>query len=113
MKLHHILKFTVPTLLLSFAGTSLADQGTKPAAADSHMAKTAKTDTTVNAQVQKKLHDPRLKNANIETDVTDNGSVLIRGTVSNAEQSRIAEQLASSVAGVTHVKNELRVPRGE
>lgn len=116
MKLQNILKFTVPAVLLSFAGSALADDS-MPATAkatDTQMAAQAKTDTSIGAQVQQKLQgDQRLKDADIEADVSGDGAVLIRGTVSNMEQSQIAEQLASSVAGVSHVKNELQVPRGE
>ena len=116
MKLQSILKFTIPAVLISFAGTAFADEGV-PATAkatDTRMSAQAKTQTSIGAQVRDKLQsDQRLKNADIETDVSGDGAVLIRGKVNNMEQSQIAEQLASSVAGVSHVKNELQVPRGE
>lgn len=105
-----ILKLTIPTILLCFAGSSFADTAPASASAKANPAIT----TDLSQQVQAKLKsDKRLDDASIQTDVAADGSILLRGTVDNMEQSQIAEQLASTVTGVGKVKNELQVPRGE
>lgn len=122
-----LLKLSIPALLLCFAGSALADPAgsmtssseaaTVPTAMDSATADSAKMGTPTSAlgeTVQKKLNgDTRLQNATIEAKVTGTGSVLLEGTVDSTQQSQIAEQVASNVSGVSTVRNELRVPKGE
>ena len=116
MKLN-ILKMSLPAVLLCFAGPSLADPATSTMASMSKPGATtamAKVSNELGQKVQAKLMaDKRLQTARIETDVTAQGSVLLRGTVDNMQQSQIAEQLASTVTGVNKVRNELTVPKGE
>ena len=105
------LKLAVPAMLLFVAGASFADPATSPGAKASSAVTTATAENILGHKVQEKLKaDKRLEGADIEADVTDQGSVLLRGTTRNMEQSQIAEELAMSVAGVSKIKNELQIP---
>lgn len=112
-----ILKLSIPAALLCFAGTAFATSDGNSAAAQAHTsAMTAKSQANdkLGDMVKQKLNsDKRLQSAKIETAITSQGAVLLRGTVRNKQQSQLAEQLAATVSGVNKVQNELKVPRGE
>jgi len=52
--------------------------------------------------------DPRVKNMNVDV-TTDNGIVTLRGQVTDENAKAAAESIASRIAGVKQVKNELTV----
>jgi osmotically-inducible protein OsmY len=55
---------------------------------------------------------PDLDPSNITVEV-HNGEVTLKGTVSDREDKRQAEDIAESCAGVKEVQNQLRVKREE
>lgn len=132
------LKITVPVaVLLSVASVAHSNPGkTDPGGANpgipaasahssaSGQTKSSMATTTANrqlttqgalsAKVQERLQaDDRLRDLQIQTDINGKGSVLLRGTVDNDEQRRAAEEIVSGVAGVSGIRNELQVPKGE
>ncbi len=71
----------------------------RPVVIDTHLA------TRVRAELKKA---PGLKSATIKATV-EKGTVFLAGEVKNAQQRRLAEQLARSVVGVLHVESALAV----
>lgn len=117
-----ILKFSLPALLLCFAGSALANPvGSMSSSSEAGVPATmgsrtmhSSASTALGQKVQTKLDsDTRLQNAMIQAQVTRTGTVLLKGIVGSKQQSQIAEQVASNVSGVSQVRNELRVPKGE
>jgi osmotically-inducible protein OsmY len=114
------LKLAIPVLALAISGSAVADQKYGEKAAGTRADATQKAEERLadvgmlSEKVQKKLKsDARLSKARIQTDVSGEGSVLLRGTVESNEQRMIAEDLVASIDGVNQVRNELRTPRGE
>lgn len=118
MKLNtSILMLSLPAALLCFTSNVMANQSspaTKAPTEASATATNAKSNSEIGKMVSEKLKaDKRLENAKIEADVSDQGAVLLRGTVTSKQQSELASQLAATVSGVGKITNELQVPRGE
>jgi hypothetical protein len=52
--------------------------------------------------------DPHLDASGLEVEVK-NGEVILSGTVEHRHAKRLAEDLAESISGVTHIENRIRV----
>lgn len=114
----HIQKFVLPLAMLA-AGSVFA-QETTPATemqmtnvAEASASDTARTvpQGALSSMVHQKLKaESRLADADIQTRVDGDGAVLLKGKVESPEEKQLAEELVMSIAGVTHVQNELQVP---
>jgi hyperosmotically inducible protein len=125
------LKIVVPALVLGMAVTApifaqedngsasqsmhRAGESAENAASDTgqaikhayHGTATALSDTAITAKVKSALHENKItKGADIHVD-TVAGVVTLKGTVSSAETSAIAQQVTQQTNGVKEVKNEL------
>jgi osmotically-inducible protein OsmY len=125
------LKIVVPVLVLGMAVTApifaqedngsasqsmhRAGESAENAASDTgqaikhayHGTATALSDTAITAKVKSALHENKItKGADIHVD-TVAGVVTLKGTVSSAETSATAQQVAQQTNGVKEVKNEL------
>jgi BON domain len=70
-----------------------------------------RSDARIHEDVNDQLtEDDSLDASDIEVSVSDS-EVTLSGTVSNRRMKRLAEDIADSVSGVTHVQNNLRVAR--
>lgn len=71
-----------------------------------------RSDERIREDVCDRLSDDPVVDAS-EVDVAvASGEVTLTGTVTSREERRRAEECAERVSGVTHVQNNLRVPRG-
>jgi hyperosmotically inducible protein len=76
-----------------------------------HGTATAVSDSAITAKVKGGLHENKITNgSDIHVD-TMAGVVTLRGTVSSADASSNAQQVAQQTSGVKEVKNELRTVR--
>ena len=67
------------------------------------------TDDWITTRVRSRFFiDPRVKNMNVDV-TTDHGVVTLRGQVQDEDAKAAAESIASHIAGVKQVKNELTV----
>jgi osmotically-inducible protein OsmY len=72
-----------------------------------------RSDERITEDINEELtQDEHLDASNITVEVRD-GEVTLRGTVSDREAKRRAEDLAESCSGVKEVQNQLRVKREE
>jgi len=72
-----------------------------------------RSDTRINEDVCDRLcESPDVDARNIEVTVS-NGEVTLNGSVSDRDQKRRAEDLIEQVSGVSDVRNNLRVARGD
>lgn len=72
-----------------------------------------RSDERISEDINEDLtQDPELDASNITVEVHD-GEVTLRGTVSDRQAKRRAEDLAESCSGVKEVQNQLRVKREE
>jgi hypothetical protein len=69
-----------------------------------------KQDLTITAEIRRQVVDSKLSlNAHNVKIITQGGNVTLRGPVKNEEEKKRIEEIASGVAGVEQVDNELEV----
>jgi len=72
-----------------------------------------RSDERIQEDVNEALtQDPEIDPTNIQVEV-QNGEVTLKGSVSDREAKRIAEDIAESCSGVKEVQNQLRIKREE
>ena len=72
-----------------------------------------RSDERITEDVNEALtRDPDIDPTNVQVEVR-NGEVILKGSVSDREAKRRAEDIAESCSGVKEVQNQLRVKREE
>ena len=72
-----------------------------------------RSDDRIQEDVNDRLSDHAYLDASDVEVSVDNSEVTLSGTVNGRYEKRLAEDIAESVSGVTHVQNNLRVNRGQ